>query len=102
MNDLAKQERKKEKKIGRIMRNGVLSAGIGVGLFFLRFLVTPFLGDNEEAQTALFIFSLCLMGYGALLILTFIFKRDWLFKINLVLTWLVFPLILLKMLMAFL
>ncbi|MCB9988341.1 MAG: hypothetical protein H6868_03290 [Rhodospirillales bacterium] len=101
MNDLDKYERKKEKKIGRIMRNSVLVLGIGIGLFLLKFLVVPFLGDNEQGERVLVIFSLSLMGYGVINVLTFMFLKDGLFKVNLLMTWVVLPLVLLKLVMDF-
>lgn len=94
----AQAERKLEKKQGKIMRHSMFAVGAGVGLFFLKFLVIPLLGlqDNPEAVAVIGSFSLFLIFYGAVPVLTFIFKRDWLFKATFVMRWVIAPLIIAK------
>ena len=75
--------------------------GAGVGLFLLKFLIVPFLGNHEQGERVLVIFSLSLMAYGAINILAFIFFKNWLFKVNLLMTWVILPLILLKLVLDF-
>lgn len=98
MYDPAKAERKKEKQIANIMWRSVGAAGVGIGLFLLRFIVAPFLGENEKALDAIATFSLCLIGFGGLMIVVFICKRDWLTRVYPLMAWFVLPIILLKLL----
>ncbi len=96
-----RREEKEEKKIKKIMGRCAFAAGIGIGLFFLKFLVIPMLGleDNEAAVKAISAFSLYLVFYGVSLILIFVFKRDFVLKANMIMNWVVVPLILTKLAM---
>ncbi len=98
MNDLDKQERKKEKKIQRLLKKSAYAVGLGIGLLLLKFVVVPFLGESEQTEKALGLFSYCLILYGASIIVTFIVKKDWLIKVDLLLSWVIMPLILVKLL----
>lgn len=97
MYDENKAERRKEKKIRRILKKSAWAMGLGVGFLLLKFLVVPFIGDNEQAEKALGVFSWCLIAYGLVIILTFMFLRDFLFKVNIALSWVVLPLLLVKL-----
>lgn len=99
--DALRREEKQEKKIKKIMRRSTFAAGIGIGLFFLKFLVIPMLGitDNEAAIKVISLFSLYLIFYGMLLILTFVFKRNLVIKADMVMTWIITPLMLAKLAM---
>ena len=90
-------EEKKERKLRRIMRKAAWGLGIGVGLFLLKIFVTPFIGDNEMATSAMGAFSLCLFGYGALMMLVFTFARNWVTRADLLLCWVIIPAVLLKL-----
>ncbi len=98
MYDPAAAERKREKKIRRLLKKSAWAAGMGIGLIILRFIVAPYLGENEAAQDALFIFGWCLIGYGAATVLSFMFLRAHIFKINIALSWVIMPLIFIKLL----
>ncbi|PJB69830.1 MAG: hypothetical protein CO093_09570 [Alphaproteobacteria bacterium CG_4_9_14_3_um_filter_47_13] len=95
--DLEKAERKQEKRNSKIMLRSIGAAGMGVGLFLLRFLVAPFLGENKEALAALGLFSLCLIGFGGVMIAVYIIKKDWLSKIYMLMIWVVLPILFLKL-----
>lgn len=99
MYDERKAELKKEKKTGRILKKSAWAAGLGIGLILLKFLIVPLIGANEQAEKALVIFGWCLIAYGALMVLTFVFLRNFIFKINFVLSWIVLPLLFFKLLM---
>jgi hypothetical protein len=94
--DPDRHEQKKEKKIKRLLRKSAYAVGIGIGFFLLRFLIAPFIGDNEQANAAITIISLCLVAYGTLMIVTFIFKKDWFVKVDILLNWIIIPIIALK------
>ena len=94
--DPEKRQRKREKKTKRLLRKSACAAGVGLGLFLLRFLIAPFIGNNEQANAALTGISLCLIAYGALIIVTFVAKKDWLFKADILLSWVIIPVIVLK------
>jgi hypothetical protein len=95
-----RREEKQTKKIAKIMRRSIFAAGIGIGLFFLKFLVIPMLGleDNEAAVKIISSFSLYLIFYGVALTLVFIFKRSFVLKANLIMNYVIVPLIAVKML----
>lgn len=100
MRDPAKAERRKEKRIKQIMLRSMGAAGVGIGLFLLRFLVAPFIGENEEVMQAIVTFSLSLIGLGAVMIVTFLFKKDWLSKVYMAMIWVILPVILVKLLLG--
>ena len=93
-----KKEQKKEKRIAHIMWRSTGAAGAGVGLFLLRFLVAPFIGNDEQALHAIASFAFALMGFGGLMVVLFIFRRAWLPQAYLAMVWVVLPVILLKLL----
>jgi len=99
MHDEHKAELKKEKKIKRLLVKSAWAMGLGVGLLLLKFVIAPMIGSNEQTEKALGIFSWCLIAYGGAIILTFMFLRNFLFKVNILLSWTVMPLIFLKLLM---
>lgn len=100
MYDPEKAERKKEKRIAAIMLRSIGVAGVGAGLFLLRFLVAPFLGEDPEALAAIGAFSLCLIGYGGAMTFVFVFKRAWVPRAWLLMTWVVLPTVALKILLG--
>lgn len=102
MYDPHKAELKQEKKQKKLFIKSAWAAGLGLGLLLLKFAIVPFLGENEQAESALGIFAWCLIGYGVALVLSFVFLRKFIGKINFVLSWLVMPTILIKLLMDFL
>lgn len=91
-------EAKAQKKFNRVMRNAIIGLGIGIGLM----LVKPFFTGTEEAGTsdstsALFnAIGFSLIGYGAVIVVTGLFLRKMLFKVNLVAVYIVLPIIILK------
>lgn len=90
---------KKERKIKKITGRAFIVAGLGIGLFFLKFLIIPVLGlkDDPEIVQAISACSLYMIFYGAVLALVFIFKRDFVLKANLVMNYIVVPLIIMKL-----
>ncbi|GEM_PF-994455 len=96
MHDPHKAELKKEKQQKRLLLKSAGAAGLGLGLLLLKFLIVPFLGENAEAEKALVAFGWCLIAYGGAIVLSFIFLKKHIFKINLLLTWIVLPLIVIK------
>lgn len=98
--DPEKRERKREKKVKRLLRKSAYAAGIGAGLFVLRFVIAPFLGDSEQVNAALTGLSLCLIAYGVLLIITFVVKKEWLFRADMLLSWVIIPAIALKIILS--
>lgn len=91
-------EAREQKKYNRVMRNAVISAGIGIGLL----LVKPFFigvdgEDIDTSKAALFnMLGFSLLGYGALIVACGIFLRRQVLKINLVAFYLVLPVLILK------
>lgn len=98
MHDQHKAELKQEKKQKRLFIKSAWAAGLGFGLLLLKFAIVPFLGENEQAEKALVIFAWCLIGYSAAIVLSYLFMRKHVFKVNLLLTWVVMPLIFVKLL----
>ena len=92
-------EKRQEKKIKRLLKKSAWAIGIGFGLFLLKIVIVPFLGSNEDVEKALLIFSLCLIAYGGILVLSFMFLRTMLSKIDLALSWVIMPAFLVKILM---
>ncbi len=94
-------EARERKKFNRVMRNAVLSLGIGLGLM----LVKPFFIGTEGAVTtnstaAVFnLLGFALIGYGAVIVATGLFLRNMLFKVNFVGFYLVLPVLIIKALM---
>ncbi|MCB9990414.1 MAG: hypothetical protein H6867_03410 [Rhodospirillales bacterium] len=99
MYDEDKAERRKEKKIRRILKKSAWATGLGVGLLILKVFIVPYIGDNEQAEKALSVFSWCLVFYGITMILSFLFLRAHIFKINIALSWVILPLLFVKLLM---
>lgn len=103
MNELEKQklkaEIKQEKKTKRLLKKSAWAIGGGIGLIVIKLLITPFIGDSPEIEANMVKAGLCLAGYGLAVILSFVFLRKFLFKIDLLLTWIILPLIALKLLM---
>ena len=97
MDDFDKRELQKEKKTKRIMKKSAYGIGFGIGLYVLKFLIAPFIGDHDLAREALGAFALCLLTYGITTIAVFIFKKDWLAKADFLLSWIIIPMILLKL-----
>lgn len=89
---------KKERKIKKITGRAFIVAGLGIGLFFLKFLIIPVLGlkDDPEIVNAISTCSLYMIFYGVVLALVFLFKRDFVVKANLVMTYIVVPLMIVK------
>lgn len=91
-------EARARKKFNRVMRNAVLSLGIGIGLM----LVKPFFigtGDAGGAHGTAAVFNLlgfALIGYGAAIVATGLFLRRMLFKVNFVGFYLILPVLILK------
>ena len=94
-------EARERKKFNRVMRNAVLSLGIGIGLM----LVKPFFIGTEDGATTnstATVFNLLgfsLIGYGAVVVATGLFLRKMLFKVNFVGFYLVLPALIIKALM---
>lgn len=101
--DEAAKEEKEEKRFKRIMRNAIIYAGVGIGLL----LVRPFFGGAVEGETpdmataSLFTSAgVALIGCGGLVVVAGLFLRKHLFKVNLLLTYGVMPIIIIKALLA--
>ena len=98
-----RREEKKEKKIKKITGRAFIVAGLGVGLFFLKFLVIPILGleDDPKIVSAISACALYMILYGVILALLFVFKRDFITKANLILNYVIVPLVAVKILADF-
>ncbi len=94
-----KAELKKEKKIKRLLKKSAWSVGLGVGLLLLKLIVVPLIGIGKTEQGALLAFAWLFIFYGASIILSYVFLRKFLFKINILMSWIVLPLLATKVLM---
>lgn len=94
-----KAELKKEKKVKRLLKKSAWSVGLGVGLLLLKFIIVPMLGIGETEAGAVTAFAWLLVFYGAAIILSFVFLRKFIFKINIVMSWVVLPVLAAKILM---
>lgn len=94
-------EARAQKKFNKAMRNAVLSLGIGIGMMLVKpFFIGTEEGVSSESMARLFnMLGFSLIGYGALIILTGIFLRKMLFKVNFVAFYLLLPALILKALM---
>jgi|GEM_PF-2942817 hypothetical protein len=94
-------EARERKKFNKVMRNAVLSAGIGIGLMLVKpFFIGTEEGVSSESMAKLFnMLGWGLIGYGVTIVLSGLFLRKMLFKINLVAFYFVLPAIILKALM---
>lgn len=93
-------EMREQKKFNRIMRNAVLSLGIGIGLM----LVKPFFmgtenGGSNSTTTVFNLLGLSLIGYGLVIVITGLFLRKMLFKVNFIGFYLVLPALIISALM---
>lgn len=94
-------EAREQKKFNRVMRNAVLSLGIGIGLM----LVKPFFIGTEDGvsthstATIFNMLGFSLIGYGAAIVATGLFLRKMLFKVNFVGFYLILPALIIKALM---
>lgn len=91
-------EVKAQKKFNRVMRNAIFCAGIGIGLLLVKpfFIGTEEAGTSESTAALLGMIGLSLIGYGALIVVTGLFARKLLFKVNLVAMYIVLPALILK------
>ena len=96
-----RKKEKKEKKIKKVTGRAFIVAGLGIGMFFLKFLVIPMLGlqDDPEIVNAISACSLYMIFYGVILALIFVFKRDFVLKANLILNYVIVPIIVVKLAM---
>lgn len=97
--DAQRRAEKQEKKIKKITGRAFIVAGLGIGLFFLKFLIIPVLGlkDDPEIVNAISACSFYMIFYGVVLALVFLFKREFVVKANLVMTYIVVPLMIVKL-----
>ena len=91
-------EAREQKKFNRVMRNAVISAGIGIGLLLVKPFFTGLDAETiDQSKSALFnMLGFSLLGYGALIVVCGIFLRRQVLKINLVAFYLVLPALILK------
>lgn len=88
-----KAELKKEKKTNRIFAYAAKMSGIGVGLFLLAF-IGPLISDAESGtglQDLFMKYGLIMMGYTAIMIVTFLFIRKYIFFMHSLMQWLILP-----------
>lgn len=83
----------------KMMKAGIISAfsgGIGLAIYLLQKI---FSGIAPDDDTNRLIDSVCLtlMGYAAAIFITYIIKRDWLLRVNMVLLYAVIPGIAIKL-----
>ena len=83
-------EERLNKKVRKAARNGALSVGGGVGLFFMGMLYPHEEGADHIAK----LFSnlaLVMILYGVVMLVTVMFRRRLVPPMNLVMTWVVLP-----------
>lgn len=83
-------EQRLNKKVRRVARNGAFSIGGGVGLFFMGMLYPHEDGANHIARLFNNL-ALVMILYGVVMLATVMFKRRLVPPMNLVMTWLVLP-----------
>ena len=96
--DFEDMSKKKKKKFRRVSKSGFYAIGGGIGLFVIKFIFPNIEGD-EQAKVLFNGLSLWLIIYGGLIVLTLVFKRDWMVRVNTVLVWFVTPAVLIKLFM---
>lgn len=86
----------------KMMKTGMIAAfsgGIGLAIFLLQKIFSGMApADNMNAM----IDGICLMliSYAAAIFAVYLFRRDWLLRVNMVLLYVVMPLIVLKLFAA--
>lgn len=96
-------ELEKEEKFARkSMKVGIraaFSAGIGLAVFLLQKIFSGMAPD--DGMNAI-IDGVCLMlvAYAGVVVATFIFRRRWILRVNMAMTWLVMPAIVIHLLMT--
>ena len=90
---LAEKERKRDKKIAKIMKRAAISVGVGLGfIILLPFL--PEISDTEkmdDMKDLLSLTGMSIVGYGALMTLTVFFFRKHTLVVDGLMNWLVVP-----------
>lgn len=102
-NDDYDKEAKENKKFGRAMRNAMIYVGIGIGLLLIRpFFIGTIEGEDFDARKAeLFMtMGMALLGCGGIVVLSGIFLRKQVLKINLLMQYIVLPALILKAFLA--
>lgn len=94
--DALEKELKHAKKMMKTGMIAAFSGGIGLATFLLQKI---FSGMAPADHMNAMIDSVCLMliGYAAAIFVVYLFRRNWLLRANLVLLYVVMPLILLKL-----
>lgn len=96
-----RKEERFQKKIKRVGRLSGWCVGLGIGLLLARF-IAPLIASGDSAASAkeaLSNFGVALIMYGALMLTCFMFVQRHLLKINLIMTYLIMPILLFKMFM---
>jgi hypothetical protein len=83
-------EQRLNKKVRKAARNGALSVGGGVGLFFMGMLYPHEEGADHIASLFTNL-ALVMILYGAVMLATVMFRRRLVPPMNLLMTWLVLP-----------
>lgn len=91
-------EEKLQKKQRRIIRTSVWSIGLGLGLLAARMIAPLFAGESEAASSGFSAFGFALTGYGAAQLIAIVFMRRHAPLVCSVITYIIMPAVLLKLL----
>lgn len=91
-------EAKAQKKFNRVMRNAILSVGIGIGLLLIKpFFLGTEEGASSDSTAKLFsMLGFSLISYGAVIVASGLLLKKQVLKINLIAFYIVLPIIILK------
>jgi hypothetical protein len=90
-------DKKSRKKYYKIIRNACSAIGGGVGLILLKGFFSV---EVEKAQDLFNGLGLWLIAFGCVVLLTAIFNKDWVFRINSILIFIVTPVVVVKLILA--
>ena len=90
-------DKKSRKKYYKIIRNACSAIGGGVGLVLLK---SFFSVEVQKAQELFNGLGAWLIIFGVAVLLTAIFKKDWVFRVNSILMFILTPIVIFKLILA--
>lgn len=92
------QEQRRSKKMVQAGLMAAFGGGVGLALWILQ-RIFPGLTSSDSTNAMIDTFCLMLIAYAAIILGSFIFLRNWVLKINLIMVYAVIPGVLLKLFM---
>lgn len=91
--ELEKRERKRDKKIHKIIKRSAIAFGAGLGFFFM-IPILPDIADKEKMSEMRELFSLTglsVAGYGVFMAIAIFFFRNRILMVDALMNWFIVP-----------